>query len=153
MLEEFNENLANIKKAIEVEVKHHFIDIAGKKCSFSKYICNEVRAFSKADSKNPKWKRLFEIFEQYPTDSVSNRMKAIRQLVNHLQNPFENPENNKTSLLKSQNPQNVDVMYVKGVGPRVASLLNKVGIYTANDLLHYFPKKHLDYSTRTEIKD
>jgi ATP-dependent DNA helicase RecG len=44
-------------------------------------------------------------------------------------------------------------MYVKGVGPRVASLLNKVGIYTANDLLHYFPKKHLDYSTRTEIKD
>jgi ATP-dependent DNA helicase RecG len=152
-LEKLNENIENIKKAIQVEVKHHFIDIAGKKFSFSKYICSEIRTFSKLDPKNPKWKRLFDIFDQYSTDSVSNRMKAIRQLVNHIQNPFENPEDNNKSMMKAQNPQDVDVTYVKGVGPKVASILNKVGIYTANDLLHYFPRKHLDYATRTKVKD
>ena len=44
-------------------------------------------------------------------------------------------------------------MYIKGVGPKVAYKLNKLGIYTANDLMMYFPKKHIDYSTRTLIKD
>jgi len=31
--------------------------------------------------------------------------------------------------------------------------LNKLGIYTAQDLMMYFPKKHIDYSARTLIKD
>ena len=44
-------------------------------------------------------------------------------------------------------------MYVKGVGPKVAYKLNKLGIYTANDLMCYFPKKHVDYSSRTLIKN
>ena len=33
------------------------------------------------------------------------------------------------------------------------SVLNKLGIYTANDLLYYFPRKDIDYSTRTRIRD
>ena len=44
-------------------------------------------------------------------------------------------------------------MYVKGVGPKVAYKLNKLGIYTANDLMCYFPKKHVDYSSRTLIRN
>ncbi len=44
-------------------------------------------------------------------------------------------------------------MYVKGVGPKLAYKLNKLGIYTANDLMCYFPKRHVDYSSRTLIKN
>ncbi len=44
-------------------------------------------------------------------------------------------------------------MYIKGVGPKIAYILNKLGIYTASDLLYYFPRKHIDYSTRTRIRD
>ena len=50
-----------------------------------------------------------------------------------------------------KDPNKVDVMYIKGVGPKIAYLLNKMGIYTANDLICYFPRKHVDYSSRTLI--
>ena len=32
-------------------------------------------------------------------------------------------------------------------------MLHKLGIFTASDLLFYFPRKHIDYSERTKIKD
>jgi hypothetical protein len=32
------ENLELIKKAVEVEIKHCYIDIRGKKCKFSQFI-------------------------------------------------------------------------------------------------------------------
>ena len=44
-------------------------------------------------------------------------------------------------------------MYIKGVGPKIAYKLNKLGIYTAQDLIMYFPRKHIDYSSRTLIKN
>jgi len=148
------ENLETIKKAIEVEIKHQYIDIAGKKCAFSKFIYNELKQISKMDPKNPKWERLCDIFLQYPFDDVSNRMKAVKQLINSLKDPFEVAEKpKKTQVQPVKNPEDVDVMYVKGVGPKVASLLNKVGIFTAHDLLHYYPRKHLDYATRTKISE
>ena len=53
----------------------------------------------------------------------------------------------------SKDPSKTDVMYVKGVGPKVGNLLNKLGIYTARDLLFYFPKRHIDYSSRTLIRE
>ena len=42
---------------------------------------------------------------------------------------------------------------MKGVGPKIAYKLNKLGIYTAQDLIMYFPKKHIDYSSRTLIRN
>ncbi len=42
--------------------------------------------------------------------------------------------------------------YIKGVGEKRAQLLNKLGIYDINDLIHYFPRSYLDFSNLTEIK-
>ncbi|EKE02965.1 MAG: hypothetical protein ACD_20C00301G0011 [uncultured bacterium] len=151
------ENLDTIKKAIEVEIKHHYIDIAGKKCAFSKFIYDELRQIAKLDPNNPKWEYLYNNFERYAVADTSNRMKCIKQLIKHLQNPFseekliETPKKAKTT--SDKNPEDVDVMYVKGVGPKVGFLINKLGIFTAQDLLHYYPRKHLDYASRTQIKD
>lgn len=41
------------------------------------------------------------------------------------------------------------VRYLKGVGPKRAELLAKIGIATVEDLLNYFPR---DYQDRTQIK-
>lgn len=43
------------------------------------------------------------------------------------------------------------VTYVKGVGPKRAEVLAKVGIATLQDLLYHFPRRYLDRSTITEI--
>ncbi len=51
------------------------------------------------------------------------------------------------SHLKPETP----IMYVKGVGPKRATVLEKSGIHTLENLLYYFPRKHLDRSTITDI--
>lgn len=42
---------------------------------------------------------------------------------------------------------NTSVQYLKSVGPKRAEAFSKVGIFTVEDLLYYFPTKHLDRST------
>ena len=142
------DNLEQIKKAVEIEVKYKYININGKTRSFSSFICSELRKEIKA-SKNPKWKVLLEHFERYPMDTLPQRKKSLERLVGVIKaeiNP-QPAEQDKTVTLKS------DVMYLKGVGPKIAYILNKLGIYTVSDLLYYFPRKHVDYSTRTRIRD
>tara|TARA_B100000029_G_C17609750_1_gene969089 strand:- start:16677 stop:18770 length:2094 start_codon:yes stop_codon:yes gene_type:complete len=44
------------------------------------------------------------------------------------------------------------VQYIKGIGPKRALVLNKIGIETAIDLLYFFPRRHLDRTSITPIK-
>lgn len=39
-----------------------------------------------------------------------------------------------------------DVKYVKGVGPNRVQLLNKLGIFTLEDLITYYPRTYEDRS-------
>ena len=66
---------------------------------------------------------------------------------------MEQQEEETRQQQKLKHPSEVDVMYIKGVGPKVAYKFNKLGIFTAQDLMMYFPKKHIDYSSRTLIRD
>ena len=151
------ENLEQLKLAIEVEEKHRYIDIRGKSQCFSSFIKKEAHKQYKLSGKNPRWAVIIETFEHYPFASVNERRRAIDTLIKVIKSeiktskvpPEEIPENHEIP----KNPNEVDVMYVKGVGPKVAYKLNKLGIYTANDLMCYFPKKHVDYSSRTLIKN
>jgi len=53
----------------------------------------------------------------------------------------------------NRKPFEVDVQYVKGVGPKVAELLNRLNIFTAHDLIHHYPRRHLDFQNRLMIRD
>lgn len=143
------ENFEQIKKAVEIEVKYKYININGKTRSFASFICSELKKEIKV-SQNPKWKVLLEHFERYSMDTLPQRKRTLERLVSVIKSDFEPksaPEKNNTLTLKS------DVMYLKGIGPKIAYILNKLGIYTVGDLLYYFPRKHVDYSTRTRIRD
>ena len=140
------DNLEQIKKAVEIEIKYKYINIIGKEQNFASFICSELKREIKS-SKNPKWRVLLEAFEHYAAASLPERKRSLDRLISVIKNDNE-PKNCGNNLsLKS------DVMYLKGVGPKVAYLMNKLGIYTVSDLLFYFPKKHIDYSARTKIKD
>ena len=148
------ENLEKIKLAIDVEVKHRYIDIHGKKQAFSTFIKNIAKENYKNSKKNPKWAVMIETFEHYPFASVPERRRAIESLVKVIKSEVIQKDEPKTSPPAIKRPANqTDVMYIKGVGPKVAYKLNKLGIYTAQDLIMYFPKKHVDYSSRTLIRD
>lgn len=150
------DNLEQIKKAIEVEIKYQYIDIHGKTQPFSSFIKSEAKKNYKLSKKNPKWAVLVEAFEQYPYDNVNERRKTIDRLIRVIKSelkPKEEPDTVTSNDKLKQKPSQVDVCYIKGVGPKIAYKLNKLGIYTAQDLIMYFPRKHIDYSSRTLIRD
>lgn len=47
----------------------------------------------------------------------------------------------------------IDIQYVKGVGPKRAEIFKKHGFQSVNDLLFYFPYRHLDRRNVLQIKD
>lgn len=147
------DNVEQLKKAIEVEIKHRYIDIHGKTQAFSSFIKSEAKKYYKLSKKNPKWAVIIETFEHYPFDNVNERRKSIDRLIKVLKSETQPQNNEPLPEGKLKPAKDTDVMYIKGVGPKVAYKLNKLGIYTANDLMMYFPKKHIDYSSRTLIKD
>ena len=75
-----NNRFEQIKQAIEVEVKHCYINIQGKTQSFSKFIYSKMKEEYK-NSKNPKWQILMEYFDHYSTESLVARKRAISRLV------------------------------------------------------------------------
>lgn len=46
-----------------------------------------------------------------------------------------------------------DIQYLKGVGPKRKKQLNKLGIKTIEDIIHYIPKEYEDRSKISKIKD
>lgn len=151
------ENLDKIKAAIDIEIKYRYIDIHGKTQKFSSFIKKEAQRNYKKSKKNPRWAVVIEAFEIYPYASVPERRKSIEHLIRVIktdiqQEKAEKKEEETIQLQRQKHPSEVDVMYIKGVGPKVAYKLNKLGIFTAQDLMMYFPKKHIDYSSRTLIK-
>jgi len=147
------ENLEQIKKAIDIERKHQYINIRGKNQTFSRFIKGEILKAYKNSKKNPKWRIMLECFEQYPTDSMPLRKKSIYRLISVIKLELNPPKPAENKEVKPKHPSEADVIYIKGVGPKIGYAFNKLGIYTAADLLFYFPRKHIDYSNRTLIKN
>lgn len=53
-----------------------------------------------------------------------------------------------------RNLKDIDIKFVKGIGPRRAEILKKeLGISNAYDLLHHFPNHYLDRTSITLIRD
>lgn len=149
------ENLEQIKQAIEIERKHQYINIKGRNQTFARFIKGEVLKIYKNSKKNPKWEILMETFDRYASDTMSLRRRAIERLISVINLELHPPkEEDVAGKVNAEKPNLLqDVVYIKGVGPKVGYMLNKLGIYTAADLLFYFPRKHIDYLNRTLIKN
>lgn len=149
------EQLSQLKQAIEVEQKNLYINIRGKVDTFSGFILKQLHFLYKNSKKNPKWLLLIKEFETYEISSVIIRRKAIQRLVKTVRDEISSDGSVKKTdtSAASSTPEDIDVTYVKGVGPKVGHLLNRLGVYTAKDLLFYFPKRHIDYSSRTFIRE
>ena len=73
------DNLEQLKRAIDVEIKHKYIDIHGKSQAFSSFIKKEAERYYKLSHKNPKWSVIIEIFEHYQANVHRRAQAAERQ--------------------------------------------------------------------------
>lgn len=46
-----------------------------------------------------------------------------------------------------------NIKEIKGIGDKTAKLFGKLGVYTVEDLLHYFPRAYSQYSKPIKLKD
>ena len=146
------EDLELIQKAINVEVKNKYINIRGKKQYFSEFMKSHIRKIIKQSAFPERWKTIFQCFDLYSTSTMPDRKKYIELFVKVMKLELKK-EQNKADDEKFIPAIDADVTYIKGVGPKVALKLNKIGIFTPADLLFYFPRKHIDYSQRTLIRN
>ena len=164
--DDFDEIYEKIKKAVDVEKKRQFIDVSGRKTTFSKFILENLEKFRRLLSRPDRLKLegLYFQFEQYEFDSLNSRMKAVEHLIETFNN-YKKIKEAKEKIIKKQNfefdklkekddPLNeTDACFVKGVGPVVGELFKKIGIRTIKDLIEYYPKRYVDYEGRHKIKD
>ncbi len=143
------ENLELLKKAINVEIDNKYINIRGKKQYFAEFMMTYIRKYIKTSHMPERWKSVLECFNLYSNSSYIERKKYVDIFIKVLKQELNY---NKEKAEKVKNPFS-DVTYIKGVGPKIASMLHKLGIFTASDLMFYFPRKHIDYSLRTKIRD
>ncbi|MCD8377564.1 MAG: ATP-dependent DNA helicase RecG, partial [Candidatus Gastranaerophilales bacterium] len=99
-----------------------------------------------------RWRDVLKYFDMYKTSSLPDRKIAREYFIKVLKLEHAGSKNLSKETTGTCPDPFLDVTYVKGVGPRIAAMLNKLGIFTAGDLLFYFPRKHIDYSKRTLIK-
>jgi ATP-dependent DNA helicase RecG len=101
--------------------------------------------------------RLRDLWTEYSGSDESMRahiVRATRRLleagVQSASTPSHQAQEPPTSKTAPSNQQPAsDLTYLKGVGPKRAALLQKLGVHTLYDLLHYFPAR---YEDRRHIK-
>ena len=162
----FDEIYFGIKKAVEVEKKKQFINVQGKNSTFSRYILSMLQQFRKSLSRQDKLKldSIILSFESYEFDSLDFRMKAVDKLIETFVE-YKKIKDKKETLIKKQNLEldkikskddplcDTEACFVKGVGPKLAEILKKIGIRTVKDLIEYYPKRYIDYDGLTKIKN
>jgi ATP-dependent DNA helicase RecG len=127
-------------------------------------------------AQSAKWTTIYSILERYPYLDLATRMHLCKRVIDtlkDLKDHYQNEINTQKYFNQEQKPvepavavqkrndeieihQNVniselEVQYVKGVGPFLGEKLKQVGVYTCDDLLNYFPRDHISYSDVTPI--
>ncbi len=97
------------------------------------------------------------ILTQLKNDYASHGLKKAADKMplsteEHAENEGASVQDSRgASFSDTREPGRIPIQYVKGVGPRIASLLRKKGLETVEDALYYFPRTYEDRRTVKSI--
>lgn len=161
--ESFEETHKRIIAACKAEIGHKYINLTGKKTTFSKFVLDTLYKMLKKINKTERHRveKLISHFEQYHIDSSAARTYSVDLLLNTFdyfkklikpQLRIKKKEDEPTGKRPySEDISEIEVQFIKGVGPKIAELFNKLNIYSVKDLLEYYPKRYVDYQGRVKI--
>ncbi|MBX2860165.1 MAG: ATP-dependent DNA helicase RecG [Vampirovibrio sp.] len=162
-LDETELQLKDLKQALAFEKKHQYVDVQGRKKPFSKFMIQTLQELTRSvaadsDEVQVSLKHLIDRFKKYRFMDLGNRIDTLDTLEAFLQTAFKPSEPRRKTATKESVPEDqsvheVDVQYLKGVGPKLSKILNQAGIYTVEDILYYFPRTYLDYQHRMKIAE
>ena len=162
-----------LQQALTVEVDHGFKDIQGRTNKFSYFVSGyllsgPLAVFNECDIS--KLKELALAYDKYPTMSKDDRRRIIVQTRQALHNLYKYQEGvgekdskklkirrlNDSILYKkssSKDSLSLDsaISAIKGVGPKLAERLSSLGLILIRDLINYFPRDYVDYTSLKTI--
>ncbi|MBF2053011.1 MAG: ATP-dependent DNA helicase RecG [Candidatus Sericytochromatia bacterium] len=163
------------ERAIKAEVRGQYRNLKGQQFYFADFMLQQVQQARFARTEQPLANRLANIFTLYPLAAVAERRDLIAETRQHLaqlqlprlaEAPLRQQARAAESAQLAQQLQplkarlkpdadwrEVPVQFVRGVGPKLAERLAQVGITQVGELLHYYPRRHLDYSQCVRIRN
>jgi len=160
---DFDEIYEKVKKASIIEIKFQYINFEGKNMTFSKFMIKTLYEVLKRINKveKPNIATLINLFEGYETDSVFHRKYTLDKTLEtfaKLRKEIKPKKKKEITSSKEKKEfydeiEDIDVTYVKGVGPVLAKVFNKMGIFKVKDLIEYYPRKYVDYKSQNKIRE
>ncbi|MBI3591401.1 MAG: ATP-dependent DNA helicase RecG [Candidatus Melainabacteria bacterium] len=158
-----NEKLKTIQDAINYEIDQHYVNAKGKKTTFSNFIIQNTKSLSYEINDKNQLKQLINLFYGYPSQDINARIDTIHRAQQILKDisdknkksAFDKPNEEvfKIKNIFEKDLRKVDVKYVKGVGPRISQILNKMGIFSVYNLICYYPRAYIDYQNQKPIRE
>lgn len=150
------------ERSLRAEEKQNYRNIKGREYFFADFILHHLTVFSAQPQHAKILARLQNIYTLYPLCSVAERREMLeesKRLLEGLRDPREIRKvvaaqvQRQAQAEAASDWRDVPVQFVKGVGPKLGEIFAKVGIGTVGELLHYYPRQHLDFSKCTRIRD
>ena len=171
-LDELISWIRSLQLALTVEVEHDFIDIQGRSKNFSTFTSSYLLTFPPyiPGQDQSKLKQLACDFDQYSNMSTNLRRRTIvktRRYLHNLRKYFEESKISdhptlkirqsirskcvdKSHLLASLSLEN-SIANIKGIGPKMTEKLSSLGLFLIRDLILYFPRDYVDYTSLKTI--
>lgn len=165
--------IRSLQQALTVEVDHGFTNIQGRTNKFCYFVSEYLLSCPSTAVKECDFSKLKELaldYERYSTMSTDDRRRLIvktRQLLHNLykyQEGVEKIESRKLKIIRSQKSfayksgSSIDslslgssISAIKGVGPKQAEKLSSLGLILIRDLINYFPRDYVDYTSLKTI--
>lgn len=169
-----------LQQAFSVEADRGFVNVVGRESCFSDFVHQALRGQIPGclpDYTRERWHSLALEFQGYAELPVGQRQHLVaeaRRIVYQTQQDYRKatevqaPKRDRrptTQAVKEQShspgsssspPRPITleqpITYLPGIGPKNSERLAKLGLYSVNDLLFYYPRDHLDYARQVPIR-
>ncbi|WP_269605305.1 ATP-dependent DNA helicase RecG [Prochlorococcus marinus] len=165
--------IRSLQQALTVEVDRGFINIQGRTNKFSYFVSGYLLSCPSTavnQSHLSKLKELASDYERYSTMSTDDRRRIVVQTRQTLHNLYKEQEGakhievNKIKIKTSHDSSayrrgssinslslGSSISAIKGVGAKQAERLSSLGLILIRDLINYFPRDYVDYTSLKTI--
>ena len=166
--------LRPLQQALTLEAENGFKNLQGRQEHFHAFLARQLAASPSLllpSEIQSRLSQMAEAFAGYPDSSESVRRRLVtdsRQLLHTIQKCLQPPAPMAPPSLKQEGAKKRQQVYlsasssslkldsplaeVKGIGPKFAERLAGLGLLLVKDLLQYYPRDYVDYSSLRRIQ-
>ena len=161
--------ISSLQQALTVEVDHGFKNVQGRKNNFSSFVSSYILSYPPLlipEEEHSNLKQYSLDYKNYSDMSIDLRRRIIVSTRKYLHYLYKYdiqstiPKSPKLKIRKTQN-SNIDInnslgldssiLDIKGIGPKVTERLSGLGLFTIRDLINYYPRDYVDYTSLKTI--